>query len=827
MSASRPIVLITGAAGNVGRELAKALQESYCVVGLDRERGELDDGTPIVPIDVTSDAEVEAAFEEVRRRFGGDIASVIHLAAFFDFSGEDNPLYRRVNVEGTRRLLDVLQPFEVEQFVYSGTMLVHRPGRPGERIDESQPIEPRWAYPQSKAEAEDVIRHHHGAMPVVLLHLAGLYDERTAVPTLSRQIARIYEQDLQSRLYSGDTGAGQSMLHRADMIDAFRRVVDRRADLPEELTLLVGEPETLGYAEIQDVVAREIHGEGWPTLEVPKPLARAGAWAQQVLEPVVPDSLDQGEKPFIRPFMVDMADDHYALDIAAAKRWLGWTPSHRLVDGLRRLVASLKDDPVGWYEANKITPPPWLPAAQREGHDPEALRARHEDVYREEHRRYRWAHLANVFLGLWLAATPPLIGLDSAVLATSEVLSGLAVAGLGALALDGRNAWARWAAALVGLWVMTAPFLFWTDNGMAYLNDTLVGGLIAAFALGTPPEPGPSPLAASSGPAVPPGWDYNPSAWLQRLPIIGLAVIGLLISRYLAAYQLGHVDSVWEPFFGGGPDPRNGTEEIITSSVSRAWPVPDAAVGALTYGLEIVTGIIGSTRRWRTMPWLVLLFGVMIVPLGAVSITFIVIQPIVIGTWCSLCLIAAAAMLVQIPYSLDELLATLQFLRRRRLAGRSLGRVLFFGDTDEDRQDAGRNPAAGADEFDRPLPAVAREMAAGGVSLPWNLAGAAAIGVWLMFTRVTLGAEGLAADTHHVLGAMVLTTTAIAAAEIARPVRMLNVVWAAGLILMPLLTGATAVDVVASVIAGAALIALSIPRGRVQSRYAGWTPWIV
>lgn len=65
--------------------------------------------------------------------------------------------------------------------------------------------------------------------------------------------------------------------------------------------------------------------------------------------------------------------------------------------------------------------------------------------------------------------------------------------------------------------------------------------------------------------------------------------------------------------------------------------------------LEILTGIVGARRRWRTMPRLVLLFGLMIAPLGVVSITFIVIQPIVIGTWCSLCLIAAAAMLTKPP----------------------------------------------------------------------------------------------------------------------------------------------------------------------------------
>jgi CBS domain-containing protein len=61
-----------------------------------------------------------------------------------------NPLYQQVNVDGTRWLLQALQGFEVEQFVYSGTMLVHAPAAPGEHIDEDRPIAPQWAYPRSK-----------------------------------------------------------------------------------------------------------------------------------------------------------------------------------------------------------------------------------------------------------------------------------------------------------------------------------------------------------------------------------------------------------------------------------------------------------------------------------------------------------------------------------------------------------------------------------------------------------------------------------------------------------------------------------------------------
>ena len=45
-------------------------------------------------------------------------------------------------------------------------------------------------------------------------------------------------------------------------------------------------------------------------------------------------------------------------------------------------------------------------------------------------------------------------------------------------------------------------------------------------------------------------------------------------------YQLGHIDAVWDPFFAGAipGDGKNATEEIITSSVSEAWPVPDAGI---------------------------------------------------------------------------------------------------------------------------------------------------------------------------------------------------------------------------------------------------------
>ena len=850
---ARPIVLITGASGNLGRSVAKALMGHYQIVGLDREAIEPQqasagsDEFPVLAVDLSADDAVVSALQAFRSAYGLRIASVVHLAAYFDFTGEDNPLYQTVNVDGTRRLLRALQDFEVAQFLYPSTMLVHAPCKPDETINEDQPIAPAWAYPKSKAAAEAVVRTERGRIASVVLRLGGVYDTHAMVPTMAQQMARIYERDLQSHLYSGSTLVGQSALHRDDMLDALKRTIDRRGLLPTGTEILIGEAEALGYGALQDSLGQLMHGaDEWLTLQVPKPLAVAGAWVQGQLEPLVPDAIDGGKPPFIRPFMVAMADNHYALDIWRAAKLLDWEPQHHLADELPLMVEDLKADPAAWYAANGVVAPGWVtradssdavkPAAANAkpvgsaspiapvGQDnPDVLRTRHEARRMVEHAEWRWAHFVNICLGSWLLTQPLLIGIEEAGLGISEMAMGLLLMAAASLALSWRAVWARWLCAGIGAVVMALPFLWSTANGASYLSDTLVGALIFGLAVCSKPEPGSSAIAALTGPTIPPGWSYNPSEWSQRIPIIVMALLGPYVSRYLAGYQLGHIPGLWDPFFDGSPsDPRNGTEEIVTSWVSKALPVSDAALGGYTYLLEILTGLVGSRQRWRTAPWLVLLFGLMIVPLGMTTILFIVIQPVVLGTWSTLALVGGAAVLIQIPYSLDELLATCQFLRRRVLAGKSWLRVLFLGDTDDlpDRGEAGEVPADDAgDEFARPTGVVLSSMLRGGISLPWNLAFAGAIGLSLLFTRITLGAEGGMADAHHVIGSLVLTVVSIAAADVARPVRALNALLGVCLMATPFIFDGDSLTTAITLGAGLALVLFSIRRGPIQERY--------
>ncbi|HET6381559.1 MAG TPA: vitamin K epoxide reductase family protein [candidate division Zixibacteria bacterium] len=173
--------------------------------------------------------------------------------------------------------------------------------------------------------------------------------------------------------------------------------------------------------------------------------------------------------------------------------------------------------------------------------------------------------------------------------------------------------------------------------------------------------------------AIPLGWENNPSSWPQRLPIVGLAVVGAAVAGYLASFQLGLVDTVWEPFFGGD------SRLILTSGVSRVLPIPDAGLGMIAYVADAVTALIGRHDRWRSMPWIVVLFGLAVGPLGATSILLVILQPVMFDAWCTLCLASAVISLAMIGPAADEVLASLQHLRRVHDRGGSVWRAFWLG----------------------------------------------------------------------------------------------------------------------------------------------------
>jgi uncharacterized membrane protein len=161
--------------------------------------------------------------------------------------------------------------------------------------------------------------------------------------------------------------------------------------------------------------------------------------------------------------------------------------------------------------------------------------------------------------------------------------------------------------------------------------------------------------------AAPP-WDYNPSSWKQRIAICLLAAVAFGISVYMALYQWRIIETVWDPVFGG--DSAKVLDSDVSSRMRRWFLIPDAAMGAIAYLGDIIFGLAGSTRRWQYRPWMVMIFGLDVIPLGIVSAVLVFLQGAVVGAWCFLCLITAVISLLLVFLAYDEVWSSVVYLGR-------------------------------------------------------------------------------------------------------------------------------------------------------------------
>jgi hypothetical protein len=472
----------------------------------------------------------------------------------------------------------------------------------------------------------------------------------------------------------------------------------------------------------------------------------------------------------------------------------------------------------------------------------EMTREQRLEMVRMHHRQTLWVSWLVVLLGVWLLAAPFAFGyLDTAqwvrpsggrgvwfddalhtplrasLTVWSDILSGLLLLVFGWRSLRPNRPVSVWICCFVGIWLSLAPLVLWAPAAAAYLNDTLVGMLVIALTVLIPGMPD-MMLFMKMGPPMPPGWSYNPSSWPQRSIMIALAFAGLLVSRYLAAYQLGYTHQVWEPFFG------EGTRRVLNSSMSHSLPVSDGGLGAFAYTFEFLMGWMGGPARWRTMPWMVTFFGILVIPLGFVHVFLVISQPVTVGAWCTLCLLAAAIMLPMIPLQVDEVIAMGQNLVAAKRGGQSLWDAFWKGGPVEGSEEDERTPQMES------LPERSGALLGAsvwGMSLPWTLLISIIIGLWLMVSPDVLGVGGTAADALHLGGAVIVVVAVVAWAEPLRALRYLNLLLGLAVAVLPwVLGGATPTGRVSALLGGLLVVALALPRGTVRERYGAWDRWV-
>lgn len=343
---NRPLIIVTGVSGRIGFQVAKVFSSQFHVIGLDViPPKETRENVTFFKVDLSSAQSVLDVMNQVRNQWGNHIVSVIHLAAYYNFSGGAWEKYQTITIDGTRHLIEALKGFEVEQFLFSSTLLVYAPCELGEKISENSPIDAKWEYPLSKVKTEQLILDLFPGKSV-FLRIAGVYDDYCHSIPIAHHIQRIWEKQLESHFFPGNVNHGSSFIHMDDLIRAIALVVEKRQELAKNEIFVLGEKEVLSFLTLQNEFGRLIYGHPWWTMRIPKWVAKFGAFAQEKL-PFL-------KKSFIKPWMIDLADDHYDVDISKAEKVLNWEPMHSLKNCLPKMVNALKQNPGKWYQEHGL-----------------------------------------------------------------------------------------------------------------------------------------------------------------------------------------------------------------------------------------------------------------------------------------------------------------------------------------------------------------------------------------------------------------------------------------------------------------------------------------
>jgi uncharacterized membrane protein len=461
-----------------------------------------------------------------------------------------------------------------------------------------------------------------------------------------------------------------------------------------------------------------------------------------------------------------------------------------------------------------------------------------QNMLHMHHMQTLWIYWAIILLGVWMVLAPltfsygigtvePSGGrevwltLEQRIMAMkwSDIISGLLLIFFGWRALTPNRPYSLWICCFIGIWLSMAPVLFWAPTAVAYLNDTLVGMLIISLTILIPGMPN-MIMYMKMGSEVPPGWTYNPSSWPQRWIMIVLGFVGYVVSRYLAAFQLGYIESAWDPFFG------NGTEQVLNSNMSHSLPISDGALGTLAYTFEFLMGFMGSPSRWRTMPWMVAFFGILVIPLGLVHILLVISQPIIVGEWCTFCLLAAAIMLPMLPLEVDEVVAMGQHMVQAKKRGDNLWKVFWKGGEPFEMNKDERSPKLM--QFPQ-KPGKVFKASIWGISFPWTLVVSTLLGAGLMFAPALFGfaTKALPSDIFHLTGSLVIVVSVICMGEVVRRGRYLNILLGLAVAVGPWIVDSSNLALnITGAVAGLIIAALAIPRGSKTESYGLWDKYV-
>ncbi len=318
-------LLVTGGTGFIGSHLAEAGRRrgaSVVVLGLtDRPEERANaaflagQGVEIVSGSIT---DPELCGQAMR-----GVTHVFHLAVAMREGGKADEFFESINLDGTRRLLEVAGQGRVERFVYCSTIGIYGHRAPGVTTEVS-PLRPGNIYERTKVAAERLVRELAPAaeVPFVILRPADVYGPR------DQRLLKLFKGVSRGRFpLFGHASGRRHMVYVDDVVSAFFAACERTEAVGEGM--IVAGPRPCTLRELVDTV-RWVTGSRRFGIRLPlAPMLALAAVVEDVCRRLHLD-------PPIYRRRMDFFTSDSAFDSSKARRLLGWAPTVDLEEGVRR-----------------------------------------------------------------------------------------------------------------------------------------------------------------------------------------------------------------------------------------------------------------------------------------------------------------------------------------------------------------------------------------------------------------------------------------------------------------------------------------------------------
>ena len=347
-----PSIVVTGASGFIGRHLLDALKDDYRIFALAR-RSQVRCGAPIHEnitwhqVDIGYAEALRNVFREIAQAGGADL--VLHLAAHYDFSGEESEEYHRTNVQGLRNVLENCRELKPRRFIFSSSVAACAFPRKGKALSESSPPDGDHIYAQTKAQGEAMLKEFRDDFPSVIVRFAALFSDWCEYPPLYMFIRTWLSRAWNRRMLGGRGESAIPYLHVNDAVRFLSRLLVKQGELEDGEIVIASPDGAVSHKQLYKAATSYENDAAKPPLFTPRFMILPGIYLMGFLGTL------QREEPFEKPWMAKYVDLKMTIDASRTRQRLGWKPRERLdiVKRMPFLIENLKYDRMEWTRRNR------------------------------------------------------------------------------------------------------------------------------------------------------------------------------------------------------------------------------------------------------------------------------------------------------------------------------------------------------------------------------------------------------------------------------------------------------------------------------------------